>query len=87
MCPRGPLQQTSPELNQSCAIANVQNAVNKPEAAAKYLFDKHHILTVAIIHEESAGLRITPNVCTTPLAKLDRFCDQMELIARKGLPA
>ena len=38
-----------------------------------------------IIHEEFQGLRITPNVYTT-LGELDRFCDQMELIARKGLP-
>jgi len=28
----------------------------------------------------------TPNVYTT-LSELDRFCEQMELIARKGLPA
>jgi hypothetical protein len=42
--------------------------------------------TVAIVHEEFQGLRITPNVYTT-LGELDRFCEQMELIARKGLPA
>ena len=77
---------TSFDPNQSCAIANVQIEGTSPEAVAKYLFDKHHIFTVAIIHEEFQGLRITPNVYTT-LGELDRFCDQMELIARKGLPA
>jgi isopenicillin-N epimerase len=41
---------------------------------------------VPIIHEEFQGIRITPNVYTT-LSELDRFCQQMELIARKGLPA
>jgi selenocysteine lyase/cysteine desulfurase len=77
---------TSFDPNQSCAIANVQIEGTSPEAVAKYLFDKHHIFTVAIIHEEFQGLRITPNVYTT-LGELDRFCDQMELIARKGLPS
>jgi selenocysteine lyase/cysteine desulfurase len=77
---------TSFDPNQSCAIANVQIEGTNPEAVAKYLFDKHHIFTVAIIHEEFQGLRITPNVYTT-LGELDRFSDQMELIARKGLPA
>jgi hypothetical protein len=52
----------------------------------KYLFDKHHIFAVPIMHEEFQGIRITPNLYTT-LSELDRFCDQMELIARKGLPA
>jgi isopenicillin-N epimerase len=77
---------TSFDANQSCAIANVQIEGTSPEAVAKYLFDKHHIFTVAIIHEEFQGLRITPNVYTT-LGELDRFSDQMELIARKGLPS
>jgi len=77
---------TSFEPNQSCAIANVQIEGTIPDAVAKYLFDKHHIFTVPIVHEEFQGLRITPNVYTT-LSELDRFCEQMELIARKGLPA
>ncbi len=77
---------TSFDPNQSCAIANVQIEGTTSEAVAKYLFSKHHIFTVAIMHEEFQGLRITPNVYTT-LGELDRFCDQMELIARKGLPS
>jgi len=52
----------------------------------KYLFDKHHIFAVPIMHDEFQGIRITPNVYTT-LGELDRFCEQMEQIARKGLPA
>jgi selenocysteine lyase/cysteine desulfurase len=49
------------------------------------LFDKHHIFAVPIMHEEFQGIRITPNLYTT-FSELDRFCEQMELIARKGLP-
>jgi isopenicillin-N epimerase len=77
---------TSFEPNQSCAIANVQIEGTNPEAIGKYLFDKHHIFVTPIIHEEFQGLRITPNVYTT-LGELDRFCEQMELIARNGLPS
>jgi isopenicillin-N epimerase len=77
---------TSFDPNQSCAIANVQIEGTNPEAVAKYLLDKHHIFTVAIVHEEFQGLRITPNVYTM-LPELDRFCDQMVQIASKGLPS
>jgi len=77
---------TSFDPNQSCAIANVQIEGSNSEAVSKYLFDKHHIFTVPIMHEEFQGLRITPNVYTT-LGELDRFCEQMELIAHKGLPS
>jgi len=77
---------TSFDPNQSCAVANVQIEGTKPEEVQKYLFDKHHIFTTPIVHEEFQGLRITPNLYTT-LSELDRFCEQMDQIARKGLPA
>ena len=77
---------TSFDPAQSCAIANVQIEGTNPEAVAKYLFDKHHVFTVAIVHEEFQGLRITPSVYTT-LSELDRFCDLMDQIAGKGLPS
>src|SRR5467141_2171937 len=77
---------TSFDPNQSCAIANVHIEGTTPDAVVKYLFDKHHIFAVPIVHEEFQGIRITTNVYTT-LSELDRFCEQMELIARTGLPA
>src|SRR6476661_643142 len=77
---------TSFDPSQSCAIANVHIDGTNPEAVTKYLFDKHHIFAVPIMHDEFQGIRITPNVYTT-LGELDRFCEQMEQIARKGLPA
>ena len=77
---------TSFDPNQSCAIANVQIEGTDPKAATKYLFDKHHIFTVPIIHEEFQGIRITPNLYTT-LGELDRFCEVMESIAKNGLSA
>jgi len=77
---------TSFDPNQSCAIANVHIEGTDPKAVVKYLFDKHHIFTVPIIHEEFQGIRITPNLYTT-LPELDRFCAVMESIAKNGLPA
>lgn len=76
---------TSFDPKQSCAIANVDIEGVNPSAIGSYLFDKHRIFTTPIIHEEFQGLRITPNVYTT-LGELDRFCNVMESIARKGLP-
>jgi len=77
---------TSFDPNQSCAIANVHIEGTKPDDVAKYLFDKHHIFTVPIVHEEFQGIRVTPNVYTT-LYELDRFSELMDQLARKGLPA
>ena len=77
---------TSFDERQSCAIANVQIEGMDPSAIGSYLFDKHRIFTTPIIHVEFQGIRITPNVYTT-LGELDRFCDVMETVARKGLPA
>ena len=77
---------TSFDPNQSCAIANVEIVGVDPVAIGSYLFNKHRIFVTPIVHEEFKGLRITPNVYTT-LIELDRFCNEMEKIARNGLPS
>lgn len=76
---------TSFEPNQSCGIANVELVGIDPPQLAAYLMNQHRLFTVPIVHEEFKGLRITPNVYTT-LKELDRFCEVMETVARKGLP-
>jgi selenocysteine lyase/cysteine desulfurase len=76
---------TSFDPTQSCAIANVQIEGIDSIKIGSYLFDNHRIFTTPIIHEEFQGIRITPNVYTT-LSELDRFCNVLEMIARKGLP-
>ena len=76
---------TSFDPKQMCAIANVQIEGLDQQKIGTYLFDKHRIFTTPIIHEEFQGLRITPNLYTT-LPELDRFCEIMAAIARKGLP-
>jgi len=76
---------TSFNENQSCAIANVDIGID-PGAVSGYLFDKHKIFTTTIsIENEFKGLRITPSVYTT-ISELDRFCEVMETILKKGLP-
>ena len=77
---------TSFDPAQSCAIANVEIEGVSSEAIGKHLFAKHHIFVTPIVHDEFQGLRITPNVYTT-VSELNRFCEQMELIARNGLPS
>ena len=77
---------TSFDARHSCAIANVQIEGVNPVAIGSYLFDKHRIFVTPIMHDEFQGLRITPNLYTT-LGELDRFCDVIETIAVKGLPA
>lgn len=53
---------------------------------SEHLWAKHKIFTVAIVHEEFQGVRISPAVYTT-LEELDRFCAAMERVLRDGLPA
>jgi selenocysteine lyase/cysteine desulfurase len=76
---------TSWEPNQSCGIANVEIVGLDPGALGSYLMEKHKIFTTAILHSEFKGIRITPSVYTT-LKELDRFCDVMESVAKKGIP-
>jgi selenocysteine lyase/cysteine desulfurase len=76
---------TSFDDRQSCAIANVQVADTDPYAVCAHLMSRHKIYATPILHEEFKGVRVTPSVYTT-LEELDRFCEAMRTIARKGLP-
>ncbi len=77
---------TSLDDDQSCGLANVEIQGIEPGPLAGYLMSRHKIFTTPIHHAEFKGIRITPNVYTT-LKELDRFCEVMETVARKGLPA
>lgn len=76
---------TSFDPRQSCAIANFKIDGIDPVALGGHLMAKHKIFTTPIVHDEFTGIRITPNVYTT-LWELDRFCNIVESVARKGLP-
>ncbi len=76
---------TSFDPKQSCAIGNFKIDGIDPVAVGGYLMSKHKIFTTPIVHEEFTGIRITPNVYTT-LWELDRFCEIVADLAKKGLP-
>lgn len=76
---------TSFDPKQSCAIANFKIDGVDPAALGGYLMSKHKIFTTPIVFPEFSGIRITPNVYTT-LWELDRFCQVVSDVARKGLP-
>ncbi len=70
----------------AAAIALVGVRGLEPDKLHGWLLDKHRIQTVAIIHPEFGGLRITPNVFTT-VDDVDLFADKMLEAIRKGLPS
>jgi selenocysteine lyase/cysteine desulfurase len=80
------LFHTSFDDAQSCAIATVEIEGIEPPALGSYLMKAHNIFATPIVHDEFRGLRVTPSVYTT-LPELDRFCEVMEMVARKGLPS
>ncbi|HWW74650.1 MAG TPA: hypothetical protein VNZ44_04590, partial [Pyrinomonadaceae bacterium] len=63
----------------------VQVEGTEPYALCQYLMSRHKIFATPIVHDEFKGVRVTPSVYTT-LKELDRFCEVMTAIARKGLP-
>jgi isopenicillin-N epimerase len=76
---------TSFDDRQSCALGNVQIEGTEPYALCQYLMSRHKIFATPIVHDEFKGVRVTPSVYTT-LKELDRFCEVMTTVARKGLP-
>jgi len=76
---------TSFDPKQSCAIANLKVEGVDPVQLGSYLMAKHKIFTTPIVHDEFTGIRITPNVYTT-LWELDRFCDVVADITKRGIP-
>lgn len=69
----------------SCAIGNFGIEGIDPIEIGGYLQSKHKIFTTPIIHDEFKGIRITPNLYTT-FQELDRFCEIVTEIAKKGIP-
>lgn len=77
---------TSLKPGFACAIAVVQIDGVDTGKLVSWLWKKHRIMAVAIKHEEFEGMRVSPNVYTM-LPELDRFCEAIEHVIRKGLPA
>ena len=76
---------TSLDPRFSGGLANVRFDGLDSTALRSHLWSRHRILTVAIKHPEFEGLRISPNVYTTP-AEIERFCEVIETALEEGLP-
>jgi isopenicillin-N epimerase len=68
---------TSADPSQSCGIGLLSVEGKEPGPLADQLWEKYRILTVAIVHKQFQGLRITPNIYTT-VNEIDTFCDAVE---------
>jgi len=69
---------------ESCGIALVHVEGLDTEKLQAWLWEKNRIMTTPIVHAEFNGLRITPNVYTTP-DDIDVFCERMETALKKGI--
>ncbi len=70
--------------SQQCGIRLVNIKGITPAKLSAHLMDKHKIFTVGITHDQFQGIRVTPNVYTTP-EEIHRFGDVMEEIAKNGI--
>ena len=73
--------RTSPDPEQSCGVVLVSVEGKKAPALADELWKQHRILVVAIVHKDFEGLRVTPNIYTTP-GEIDMFASAMEKLIR-----
>ncbi len=70
----------------SCAIAMVNiDGVDTPKLQ-QWLWTKHKVFTVSIVHPEFHGLRVTPSVYTMR-DEVDLFADLLLQVAKKGMPS
>jgi len=77
---------TSLKPGKACGIANVEIVGVDTRKLADYLWRRRHILVTPIVHPEFSGVRISPSVYTLP-GEIDAFCEAMEEVAEKGIPA
>ncbi len=68
----------------SCGIGFVHVDGLDTEKLQAWLWDKHRIMTTPIVHPEFNGLRVTPNVYTTP-DEIDLFCEKMDQALKTGI--
>jgi selenocysteine lyase/cysteine desulfurase len=70
--------------SESCGIGLVHVEGLDTEKLQAWLWEKNRIMTTPIVHAEFNGLRITPNVYTTP-DDIDVFCGRVESALKKGI--
>jgi len=73
--------RTSSDPQQSCGVVLVSVEGKKAPAMVDELWKEHRILVVPIVHKDFEGLRVTPNIYTTP-REIDLFASAMEKLIR-----
>ena len=68
----------------SCAITTVEIKGIEPGKLAEWLLAKHGIFVTPIGHPEFQGIRVTPNIYSTP-QEIDRFAEAMVTACREGI--
>ncbi|HEY4564328.1 MAG TPA: aminotransferase class V-fold PLP-dependent enzyme [Thermoanaerobaculia bacterium] len=77
---------TSLKPGKACGIATVEMVGVDTRKLADHLWRRRRILVTPIVHPEFSGVRISPSVYTLP-GEIDAFCEAMEEVAEKGIPA
>ncbi len=77
---------TSLKPGRACGIATVEIAGVDTRKLADHLWRRRHILATPIVHPEFSGVRVSPSVYTLP-GEVDAFCEAMEEVLEKGIPA
>lgn len=77
---------TSLDPKFSCGIGTVQIEGVDTGQLRTHLWEVHRIVVISLQHAEFEGLRVTPSVYST-LEEVDRFCEVIEGVIEKGLPA
>jgi selenocysteine lyase/cysteine desulfurase len=68
----------------SCGIALVGIEGIEPSKLSDHLFSRHKIVTIAIHHKDFSGIRVTPNVYTSP-REIDVFAEAMHQVLAGGI--
>jgi isopenicillin-N epimerase len=74
---------TSSDPRMSCGIGMLSVSGKPPGPLCDQLWDKYRILTVAIVHKQFQGLRITPNIYTT-VPEIETFCGAVEKLIQSA---
>lgn len=77
---------TSLRPGKSCGIATAEIMGVDTRKLADHLWKRQRILVTPIVHPEFSGVRVSPSVYTLP-GEVDAFCEAMEEVAEKGIPA
>ena len=78
--------RTSLKPGRAAGLATVNVEGVEPTAIVNHLWKKHRMIVVAINEPFTKGIRVAPNVYTTP-GEIDRFVEAMTDVIKNGIKA